>query len=69
MKPHPLEVRPVAGYTRRVHAGAFARAVETVQNFDRVGEAEAAQSVMADLEAGKLRLVVSGSHAAYQVVS
>ena len=68
-KPHPLEIRPVAGYSRRVHAGAFARAVATIMNFDGVDAAEATRLAMSELEAGKLRLKVLGGHAAYQVVA
>jgi hypothetical protein len=66
-RPHELEVRPVAGYARRVHATAFARAVETIRIFDEVSEAEAVRRFMGDLEAGKLRLKVVHDHAAYQV--
>lgn len=66
MKIHALEIRPVAGYDRRVHAGAFARAVDTVMNFDGVGEREATSRIMAELETGELRLKVEGGHAAYQ---
>jgi hypothetical protein len=66
MRPHPLEIRPVVGYSRRVHAGAFVRAVETIMNFDQVDESEAVRRVMNDLEAGTLRLKVIHGHAAYQ---
>lgn len=66
MRLHPLETRSVAGYFRRVHAGAFARAVDTVMAFDRVGESEAARRIMAELSAGDLRLKVDGGHASYR---
>lgn len=66
LRPHPLEMRPISGYSRRVHAGAFARAVETVMNFDDVGVTEATRRVMGELESGELRLKVEGDHAAYQ---
>jgi hypothetical protein len=68
-KPHPLEIRPVAGYSRRVHAGAFARAVATIMNFDDVDATEATRRAMDELETGRLRLKVFGGHAAYQVAA
>ena len=63
---HPLELRPIAGYSRPVHAGAFARAVETVMNFDKVDAAEAAKRLMSDLESGTIALKVEQGFAAYQ---
>lgn len=67
VRPHPLEMRPLAGYSRRVHAGAFTRAVETVMNFDRVTAEEAVRRLMDDLESGAIKLKVVHGCAAYQV--
>lgn len=66
-KPHPLEMRPLAGYSRRVHASAFERAAQTVMTFDNVDAAEATRRLMSDLESGAIYLKVVHGFAAYQV--
>ena len=65
-KLHELEMRPFRD--TRVHATAFQRAVETVANFDEVSQEEAATRIIADLDAGKMRLLVEQGFAAYQIV-
>lgn len=60
---HPLEIRPFR--ETRVHAGAFARIVETIQNFDGLSQDDAATEALAMLDRGEFALKTIQGHAAY----
>jgi len=63
-KLHPLEMRPIS--STRVHAGAFARMVDTIANFDGLTAQEATTEALRMLEAGEVALKVEQAHAVYQ---